>query len=402
MSNGGKGITIDIKKRNILKYILFADLYYPQGIINVLIPVLIPIYLVDRGISIEFATIVASIGWIPWIIKFAYTGVIDKHSKHGRKIFVIIGSLIAVCCFFILFFIDPTTSIIPFTIILFISQIGQSFHDSAADAWAIDICQENERGKINGAMVAGASIGGSSSAIILAFLAEKYGFNNIFLMSGFLILLILIIPLILQEIKKVKKQEKVTPLLIKEFSKKRTQLISLFALITVIGGGLFIFVVPQFAINVLKLSLSQIGIISATAPLVIIPGGLIGGAISDRWNRKKTIYAFAIPSIIIIFSIIFVKEFLILLVFYFARGFLASGKDAASNAMYMDVTNPKISATQFSMFNSITSLGIIGSGAFAGLLIAVTGYTGSFIFISLILIPPLFLLYFIKLNHQKN
>lgn len=123
---------------------------------------LIPIYLVDKGISVEIATIVASIGWIPWIIKFAWSGVIDKRSQKGRKIYVTIGSLIAVFCFFGLAFIDPVVLLIPFTIVLFLSQIGQSFLDSAADVWAIDIIQKEERGKINGTMAAGVSIGPAS------------------------------------------------------------------------------------------------------------------------------------------------------------------------------------------------------------------------------------------------
>ena len=36
------------------------------------------------------------------------------------------------------------------SITIFISQIEQSFPDSTNDAWAIDISQKEERGKING------------------------------------------------------------------------------------------------------------------------------------------------------------------------------------------------------------------------------------------------------------
>jgi hypothetical protein len=38
LSFGGKGITIDIEKRGIAKYILFADLYFPEGIIDTIVP----------------------------------------------------------------------------------------------------------------------------------------------------------------------------------------------------------------------------------------------------------------------------------------------------------------------------------------------------------------------------
>jgi len=388
-----------------LKYLLFADLYFPQGILNILVPVLIPIYLAQKGIPVEIITIVAGIGWAPWIIKFSWSGVIDKYLQYGRKIFVIIGSLIAVLCFFILAFIDPAISIIPFAIVLFISQIGQSFHDSAADAWAIDISLKEEHGKINAAMSAGISIGISSSAVILSFIAEIYGFNSMFLIVGIIVLLMLVYPLVIKEIKvtkKIRKQEKITPLLISEFRKKTTQLISLFALSTVIGGGVLVFVFPLFATNVLGLSVSQMGLIAGVAPLVVIPGYLVGGVLSDRWGRKKTIYIFAIPSIVFIMVIIFTDKLLFLLIPYLAYLFLNAGHWTTSHAMYMDETNPKIGATQFAMFNSLTNLGIIGSGMFAGTLIALLGYYNVFFFVSLSFIPPLIILYFIKLKKSKN
>jgi PAT family beta-lactamase induction signal transducer AmpG len=402
LSPGGKGITIDIEKRKIVKYILFADLYFPEGIIDTIVPILIPVFLVKEGVPVEIATLSAAFGWIPWTIKFIWSGVIDKYSRYGRKTFVFIGSFIAVISFFILFLINPVTSIIPFTIFLFISQIGQSLHDSAADVWAIDVCKIKERGKINGAMAAGHTIGASSSVLLLGFVADSFGFNNIFLVAGLIVLILLIIPSIIKETKKKIIKEKVTPLIIKEFKNKSTILVALFAPAAVISGAIFMFGAPLYATNILNLSLSQLGLIAAAAPPFVIAGGLIGGAISDKWGRKKTYYIFAIPSIIVILSIMFTRVVLLLLIPYYINIFLQTARNSTARAMYMDVTNLKIGATQYSIFNSLSVISVVLTGMFAGTLIAILGYINIFIVGALVVIPPLIILYFINLNNNKS
>jgi MFS family permease len=393
---------IDLSIHQRFKYVLFTDLYLPEGIIDTIVPILIPIFLVKEGISVEIATLVAAFGWIPWIIKFAWSGIIDKYIQHGRKKFVIIGSSIAIISFFILAFINPVTSIIPFTLFLFISQIGQSFHDSAADAWAIDISKTEERGKINGAMITGHTIGASSSAILLSLLAENYGFNRIFIMAGIIVLLTLIIPLIIKESRKKRKLEKVAPLIIKGFKNRTNLLVALFAPITAISTGIFMFAAPLYAVNVINLSESQIGLIAGAASPFVIFGGIVGGALSDRWGRKKTYYIFAISSIITILSLIFTRVLFILLIPYYISIFLQTSRGSAARAMYMDVTNPRIGATQYSVYNSLSSTGVIVSGMFAGTLIALLGNINIFIFTSLSIIPPLIILHFIKLKNPKS
>jgi MFS family permease len=162
------------------------------------------------------------------------------------------------------------------------------------------------------------------------------------------------------------------------------------------------FAVPLFAKNILNLSISQIGLIAGAAPLVVIPGGIIGGVLSDKWGRKKTFYTFAIPSIIVIMSIMFTQALILLIIPYFINIFLQTGRGAAARAMYMDVTNPKIGATQYSIFNCLSNLSVILSGIFAGFLIAFFGYVNVFIFIALIIILPITILHFIRLNNKKN
>jgi len=216
-----------------------------------------------------------------------------------------------------------------------------------------------------------------------------------------MILIILIIPLFTKEKKKKRKPEKVTPLLINEFKNRTTALMAIFAPITVISTGLFMFAVPLFGKNVINLSVSEIGLIAAASPPFVIAGGLLGGALSDKWDRKKTYYIFAIPSIIMILSVMFTRVLLILLIPYFINVFLQTGRGTAVRAMYMDITNPKIGATQYSLFNSLTVIGVVATGMFSGVLIAILGYINVFIIVALAIIPPLVILYFIKFNNKS-
>jgi PAT family beta-lactamase induction signal transducer AmpG len=212
----------------------------------------------------------------------------------------------------------------------------------------------------------------------------------------------LIIPLFIKETMRKRKPEKVTPLLINEFKNRSTILMAFLAPIAVISGGLFMFAVPLFAKNVMNLSVSQLGLIAAAGPPFVIMGGLLGGALSDRWDRKKTYYIFAIPSIIMILSVMFTRVLLILLIPYFINIFLQTGRGATLRAMYMDITNPKIGATQYSLFNSLTVIGVVLTGMFSGSLIAILGYINVFIIVALAIIPPIIVLYFIKLNNYKS
>ena len=358
--------------------------------------------MVSLDLPVEIITVVVGLGWIPWIIKFLWSGIIDKFNSKGRKFFVILGGLIAVFCLILLFYISPLTLLIPFIIILFLSQIGQTLLDSAADAWGIDVSTKENRGKINGAMKVGMVLGSGIGAIVLASFAEVFGHNYMFLIAGLIILLNLILPTLIKGTVIKIKEQKVLILIFKELKKKYVKLLLFYIPLALIGGGIFTFGIPIFASNVLRLSPGEIGLIAGFGTIFAIPGSIAGGIISDRKGRKKSILMFIVPTTFFIFLFILSNNITYIIFLYSITIFLFSGFTASLHAFNMDATNPKIGGTQFSLYNSLANLGLIGAGTITGSIIAILGYQYMFILSGFLLLPPLIILHFIKINKINN
>ena len=389
---------IDISKRSFLKYLLFGSLYFSEGLIMAIAFVIIPVYFVELGISLPITTLVIGIISIPVTIKFAWGGIVDYFIRFGRKPFIILGGLLFAGGLSTLTVIDPSTALIPFTFFLFISVCWVGFLDVSADAWVIEISREEERGKINGAMFAGQYAGLALGSFLLAFIAKIFGYNISFLASGLIVFLIILFPFIVKEVKIIKKRQKVAKILIVEFKKRTTQLIAIFSLIHDINKGMLLVLIPLYMKTALQLDIAQIGLIVAIFPITAVMGSLVGGALSDKWTRKKTIYVFTGASIFLSASLIFANTWQILAIIYGVIGFLQGGYITAGCAMFMDVTNPRAGATEYSIFMSLGNAGMTGGETVSGTLVAMLGFGRVFLYSAWVFGPALLILYFIRLK----
>lgn len=387
---------IDISKRSFLKYPLFGSLYFSEGLGFSLQIVIIPVYLIEMGVSLPVATIVAGVASVPWMVKFFWGGIVDYFIYYGRKKFIIIGGFLAAVGLISLAFIDPFVALIPFAFLLFLTRIGTAFFDVSADAWAIEISRENERGKINAAIIAGTFGGMAVGSSLFGVIAKIFGYPYVFLTAALLVVLIIIFPLVVKEVKIVKNRQKVGTLLVGEFKKRTTQLVSIFAPIFAINSGVLMFLVPLYMKTALHLDIAQIGLITTIFPASKVVGAFVGGAMTDRWGRKITIYIFLGICVFFSASLIIANTWQILAVLYGIIGFLHGGSFTAFAAMLMDVTNPKVGATQYSILTSLANFGEMSSGGMSGSLVALIGFSRVFLYSAWALGPALLLLYFIK------
>jgi len=393
---------IDINKYSSLKYLLFGNLYFSEGLQLAIATVIIPIYLLEKNFPPELATLVIGMIMIPWAIKFVFGWIVDYSIQLSRKQFILFGGLVSSVSLIAIAFVDPSVSLITFLLLLFIGHCGIGFLDVSADAWVIEISHEKERGKLNGVMAAGLFAGMATGASIIALIAQSLGYNIAFLAAGLLILPIILFPSFIKEIRKVKKHQKIALLLINEFRKKTTQRIAIFLPIVVISGGIIQFAVPIYMKINLQLDIGQIGLISTVFILAKVIGSIVCGATSDKWGRKTAIYIILGLSVLFSSSLIFVNNWQLLTVLYGIIGFLSGGLLSVLMATCMDITNPKIGATQFSFLMSLANAGELGGGAISGTLISLLGFSRVFLYSAWVFGPALIILYFVKFKKQTR
>ncbi len=393
---------IDISKKSYLKYVLFGSLYFSQGIIFALATIIINIYLDNKGISDSTIGIIIALAYLPWVIKFLFGGIVDHYIRFGRRKFIILGGAISSICLIIISFLDPEIAIIPFALTLFIGSCGIVLLDVSADAWAIELSEERERGKINGAMFGGLFIGMAVSSIVIGAIVEAFSYSIGFIISGLIIVLILIFPLFIKDTPIPERKEKTRKLLVVEFKKTNIQFISIFFPISAISFGLLSIVIPQYMNDVLNLSISQIGLIAAVAPLATVFGNVIGGFLADIWNRKNTLYLTISLNMFFAASLVFADTWEKLAIIWCIVGFLHGGHFSAFGALSMDVTNPKIGAAQYSILMSIGNSGEMGGAAASGSLITVLGFTRVFLYSGLVYGPALLILRFVKSKYKNK
>jgi len=393
---------VTIENKRGMKYFLFGSLYFSEGLMIAITTVATLLYLREKAVSIPVTTLIIGIVNIPWMLKFVWGPVIDYFIRFGRKTFIILGGTLTVSCMFFVSFLDPSTSLLPFALLIFLSHVGIGFIDVSADAWAIDVSTEKDRGKINGSMFAGQYSAWAIGAALFPLIGSQYGYHFVYFINALLIFLILLFPFIVKESIKKKVKEKIASLVIKEFKTKTVLLIALFSPLVFMNEGIMSFIIPIYMRDGLGLSDVQIGFIAMILPVFLAVGSLVGGVITDKIGRKSALYLFIGLNIVFVASLIFADTWWKLSIIYGIIGFMMGGHSTVSCALFMDVTNPRIGATQYGIFTGIANVGLNGAGMITGSLVVSLGFARTFLYAAWVFGPALLVLYFIRVKKETK
>jgi PAT family beta-lactamase induction signal transducer AmpG len=276
-------------------------------------------------------------------------------------------------------------------------HFGVVLLDVTADAWAIQITNKSQRGKINSAMTTGFFSGTAIGSVLLTYIATHFGFQTAFIACSFLIFLTIILPIFVREKRIEIKREIIGPLLVSEFKKRNTQLVAIFGFVVTINFGVLKFVIPEYMADVLVLEKIQIGALTALYYISIVIGSFIGGITSDIFGRKKILYITLSGLLISSGLLITADSWERIAIIYATIGFfIGASLHSAIFALSMDITNKKISGSQYSFLASISNLGGTGIGMISGTLIMILGYNRFFLYSAWVILPALLMLYFIK------
>jgi PAT family beta-lactamase induction signal transducer AmpG len=352
--------------------------------------------------------------YLPWAFKWAYGPVVDvfASARLGRRRGWILGmQVMMVLTLLSTVMLDLPRQLGLFTVILLVHNVFSATQDVAIDALAVNTLQEHERATANGMMFAGASLGQAVGGSGALFVAAQFGFQSSFyFVCGAILLVTLFVVLPLKEAPDPAWEAKRGGSLHAALREMLSFVVNAFRSFVGTRGafaGLGMALLPPGAMCLglalqsnlaveLGLPDDQVAWLNLWSTVIGAAGCVVGGIISDRVDRRKAlnVYILLMSVPVLVLAFILQREgwitadanktglhnlalpFLVgafwvaTLSYQFFNGLMYS----TTNAIYMDVTNPAVAATQFTAYMAMANLAISYSSIWQGIGIESWGY----------------------------
>ena len=391
-----------MSRRRIL---LFAILYASEGAPIGFIWWALPTLLRSADVPVDRITSLTAVVLLPWVFKFLWAPLLDllRGPRWGYRAWIISMQALMAAALLPLIWIDPVGGFDWWRGLLLAHAVAASTQDVAIDALAIGAVRPESRGRLNGAMQAGMLTGRSVCGGGVLLIGAWLGIAGMIATLVLWILVAMTAALWLRQIEPPHRSDGASFVgALAAAARLKTTWIGLaFALVSaaafeatgqLAGPYLVDRDVPEATIGVF------FGLVVVAAMLT---GGLAGGAAADRFGRVKT----AALSLLGFVAFILVLAgadasgnagAAVLIALLAAMYFFVGVFTAASYALFMDLTDPRLGATQFSAYMAATNACESWSAWGGGRLAAAYGYPAAFVVMSLVSLASLPLLAVIR------
>jgi PAT family beta-lactamase induction signal transducer AmpG len=351
--------------------------------------------------------------YLPWAFKWAFGPFIDvvTSERLGRRRGWILGTQLML----IVTLLACTTLNLPaqlgvLTGVLLIHNSFGAMQDVAIDALAVNTLQTDERGLANGVMFAGAAIGTTVGGSGVLFLMPLIGLQGGFVfVAGCIALVTVFIVLPLQEPRTPPAGRRAAGMASALGEMKHFSMAAFRSFLGTRGAfaGLFFALLPAGAMSLglalqsnlaveLGMSDDSVAWLSLWASVVSAGCMVVGGLLSDRFGRRRTLFVYlALMSLPVLYLMGVLAEYqwimpsglggaakrvapaalvtavwVATLTYSVAQGLMYGTR----SAIFMDVTNPAVAATQFTAYMAMMNLAIAYSATWQGIAIESLGY----------------------------
>jgi len=379
---------------SLLRYINFIALYFAQGIPEGMLFFGIPAWMAMNNKSASEIAAFAIAGGLPWSFKFIVAPLMDRYTflPMGRKRpWVLFGQIGLMASFSAMAFIDdPLNHLNLFMIGAFTVSFFGALQDVATDGMAIDIIPIEQQARANGFMWGAKTIGISASLALGTWLLNHYSYSYAILMLAGAVGLTMLAPLFLRE----RKGERLLPwtqgealvetkkiqldnwsILLKSLMSVFTLRNSLlFTIIIFINQGAFNYfgtLLPIFTVKELNWSNATYSELYATAKLIGgMVGMLMGGALIEKFGRIRMMNIYFFLMIITNAALSFLKTYwdnhTFIYSFMIAYNILYTFSCIGIFAIAMQCCWKKVSASQFTLYMTLSNLGRLALAALIG------------------------------------
>ncbi len=389
-----------LSRRTLLFGLLYASEGAPIGFIWWALPTLLR----SADVAVDRITALSAVLLLPWVFKFLWAPALDllRGPRWGYRAWIITMQSVMGLALVPLVWLDPVSEFDSWRTLLLIHALAAATQDVAIDALAIGAVPPNERGRLNGAMQAGMLLGRSVFGGGILLVGTWVGREGMIVALIAWILTALVAAVMLRELEPPRDGARSFLDAATTMLRVRTTWIGLaFALVSATGFEATGQLAGPYLVD-RGVASSTIGLffgIFVVGSMLI--GGLAGGLLADRWGRLRAAASslagfVTMIALLAVFDLIGVTtpatRIVLLTTMYFFVGLFT----ASSYAIFMDLTHPRIGATQFSAFMAATNACESWSAWSAGRIVAAQGYPPAFLIMSAVSLLGLPLLYLMR------
>ena len=372
----------------VRRRLLYAALYFSEGAPIGYIWWALPTKLRAAGVPIERVTQLTAVLILPWAFKFLWAPLIDAFPMRrlGVRGWILAAQTFMGLALIPLLFLDVQRQFAWFAAFLFLHAVAAATQDAAVDSFAIATIPPAGRGAINAWMQIGMLAGRSWFGGVALYMEQRVGQTFVLVAMLLCIWSSMVLVLLVKspprpepvEEDKRRRLHRFIQVLGQVLSRKTTWMGLLFAAfggtayeaVGAVGGPMLI---DKGAVQ------DSVGLFFAAPAVLCMAGGaLLGGRVGDRFGRQRAVVgsmlSIAATTVLIALTFAFSASPSPL---FFALGLLyllIGAFTASSYALFMDVTDARLGATQFSALMGTTNLCEAWSSLAVGWLIGRLGY----------------------------
>lgn len=410
------------------RFFSFSLLYFAQGVPEGLTYFAIPAWLAMNHVSpLVIGSYLAMVG-LPWSLKLILAPLMDRFTirSMGRKRpWVLLGQIGLVASFLTLSAIhDPIGNIGILMAMGFMVSFFGCFQDVATDGMAVDIIPIEEQARANGLMWGSKLIGISVSLALGTYFINRFGFSTGVLVPAAFTSILICVPLFFLERKGERRlpwsrgnasiesqllQPENMLQIIKNTYRAASRHSSLILIVIMILTGFVTSymeaILPIFTIQELGWSNAEYSNLYSTANIV---GGLLGmfvaGALVDFFGKKKMFLIYAFLWLLTLSGFLFYESawfsgaLVSFIIFAAASAYIFT--TIASFTTCMTHCWKRVSATQFTLYMTLSNLGRSAGSGSAGYAKEYLNWYYTFSIVLLALLVSILLIGWIRISRQ--
>ncbi len=346
--------------------------------------------------------------WAPLLDRFAPLSFLDRRRSWMLAMQLLLVGIIATMALY-----NPEATVqifnwqMPVLVLLGLClSICSATQDIAIDAYRVEILKHDERGLGSALAIEGYRLAMIASGGFALVLAGKFGWQLTYLFMAGLMAVGVLATLCSPALPNITSTQtlSLSSLIVtsfKDFLKRDKAWLLLLLIVLYKLSDAFSHALSSTFLLDLNYSLQEVGMINKVLGVIAtLLGVLVGGLFMTRVGLYKALLAFGILSAIsnLTFMLLAMvgKNMFLACAAVFIENICAGMGTAAFVALIMSLCNPAYTATQYALLSSLAVFGRIYVGPVSGYMVAAVGWVWFYLFSSIVAIPGLFLLLFLR------